>query len=130
MKVIDLCDIAGTDRDVKCPRGGFTSVRFLLAKDGMGFSLHRTFVPRGEAQIWHYKNHLEACYCVKGYAVLTNLETGDRHFITADMMYALDKHDLHSFQAIEDTVLISVFNPPVTGKEVHGEDHSYEVCDE
>lgn len=127
MKVIDLNDIAGTERDVHCPNGGFNSVRFLLAKDGMGFSLHRTFVPRGPAQIWHYKNHLEACYCVSGYAILTNLSNGDRHFITADTMYALDNHDIHSFQAIEDTLLISVFNPPVTGTEVHGKDHSYAV---
>jgi L-ectoine synthase len=40
-------------------------------------------------------------------------------------MYALDKHDVHYVKALEDTVLISVFNPPVTGREVHDADGSY-----
>lgn len=112
---------------VKCPQGGFVSERFLLAKDGMGFSLHRTLIPKGEPQHWHYKNHLEACYCVSGGGRLVNLKTRQEFVITPDTLYALDEHDDHTFQALEDTVLISVFNPPVTGKEVHQEDGSYKA---
>jgi len=112
---------------VKCPRGGFVSERFLLAADGMGFSVHRTFIPRGSPQVWHYKNHLEACYCVSGRARLTNLDTGEWWLILPDTLYALDRHDRHEFFAFQDTVLISIFNPPVVGDEVHGEDGSYEL---
>lgn len=126
MKVIGMADLAGTDREVKCPRGGFTSYRALLAKDGMGFSLHKTVIPEGRPQHWHYKNHLEACYCVSGGGVLRNLSSGARYLIAPDMLYVLDKHDDHTFEAWRDTVLISVFNPPVIGNEVHGEDGSYE----
>lgn len=125
MKVISITNIVGTSRDVHCPKGGFNSQRLLLASDGMGFSLHKTIIPAGEPQRWHYKHHLEACYCVEGYGVLRNLSTGEEHEIRPGVLYALDQHDDHTFQALEETVLISVFNPPVTGAEVHREDGSY-----
>ena len=127
MKVIRHSDLQGTEREVHCPNGGFTSYRYLLAKDGMGFSLHRTVVPRGNPQHWHYKNHLEACLCISGGGTLTNLATGQWFTIFPGTMYALDKHDDHTFEAHDETVLICVFNPPVTGVEVHGEDGSYEA---
>lgn len=127
MKVIRNKDVAGTKREVHCPQDGFVSFRYLLAQDGMGFSVHRTEIPKGEPQHWHYKNHLEACYCVSGTGWLTNLKTRDKFYIKPGTLYALDDHDDHTFQALEDVVLISVFNPPVTGEEVHGEDGSYDA---
>ncbi len=127
MKVIHLQEIEDTDREVHCPKNGFTSFRFLLAKDGMGFSLHKTVIPIGPPQHWHYKNHLEACYCISGRGLLTNLDTGNLYAIKPDTLYVLDQHDDHTFEAFEDTVLISIFNPPVTGQEVHQEDGSYEL---
>jgi len=125
MNVIRNKDVAGTKREVRCPNGGFVSFRYLLEKDGMGFSLHRTEIPKGSPQHWHYKNHLEACYCVSGRAWLSNLKTGEKFYIKPGTMYALDQHDDHTFEALEDVVLISVFNPPVTGNEVHQKDGSY-----
>lgn len=127
MKVVRLDDIRGSCREVHCPNGGFTSFRFLLARDSMGFSLHKTVIPAGPPQHWHYKNHLEACYCISGKGLLTNYRTGQYWAIYPDVCYVLDKHDDHTFEALEDTVLISVFNPPVTGTEVHLHDGSYAV---
>lgn len=127
MKIVTAQSTIGTDRDVKCPKGGFTSLRMLLAKDGMGFSVHKTIVPEGEPQHWHYTRHLEACYCVSGKGLLKNLETGLEYFIKPDTLYVLDNHDDHTFQALEDVVLISIFNPPIVGNEVHGEDGSYQL---
>lgn len=126
MKVIASKNIEGTEREVRCPRGGFTSLRLLLAKDGMGFSVHETRIPAGEPQHWHYKNHVEACYCVSGYGELINLATNERFTIGPGTLYALDQHDNHTFEAWEDVVLISIFNPPVKGTEVHDADGSYE----
>ena len=111
--------------EVKCPKKGFTSYRYLTKKDKMGFTLTKTVIPKGETQIWHYKNHLEACICIKGYGILTDLTTNKQYEITKDVMYALNKHDKHSFIADEETILICVFNPPLKGKEVHKEDGSY-----
>ena len=90
---------------------GCTSIRLLTSADNMGFSVNKTMVPKGAPQHWHYKHHLEACYCVSGKGVLTSFETGDCFTIEPETMYVLDKHDDHTFQAIKDTVLISIFNP-------------------
>lgn len=130
MKVVRFNDLRGTDREVQCPNEGFISYRYLLAKDGMGFSLHATFIKKGEPQHWHYTNHLEACLCQHGHGELVNLTTGERHNITSGDCYILDDHDDHTFQAHENTLLICIFNPPVTGREVHRADGSYAAAGE
>ncbi len=124
MKIQRINQLFDTDREVRGE--GFISVRALLEKDGMGFSMHKTIIPTGGPHHWHYKNHLEACYCIKGRGILTDLKTGTQHIITPDVVYVLNDHDDHTFEALEDTVLISVFNPPVKGNEVHDKDGSYE----
>lgn len=106
---------------------GFESVRLVTKSDNMGYSVNKTIIPKGTKEIWHYTRHVESCYCIKGSGILTNLETQERHKISVDTVYNLDKHDRHEFEAIEDVVLISIFNPPLTGHEVHGEDGSYEL---
>lgn len=130
MKVISIHKIAGTEREVKCPNGGFISYRFLLASDKMGFSLHKTVIPVGKPQHWHYKHHLEACYCVSGWGVLKNLKTGREYMVQEDYVYVLDEHDDHTFQALQPTTLISIFNPPVHGLEVHDKDGSYRLMED
>lgn len=126
MKVITLDHVLEKKQDVHCPEGGFVSYRYLLEKDGMGFALMKTMIPHGEQRHWHYTKHQEACFCVSGYGILTNIDTGMVYEIKPDTCYALDNHDDHLFQAITDVVLISVFNPPLKGNEVHKEDGSYE----
>lgn len=125
MVVRTIGEIIGTEREVHGE--GFTSLRLLLARDGMGFSVHKTVIPKGGPYHWHYTHHLEACYCVQGSGILTNLETRKTYAIIPDTIYVLDNHDDHTFQALSDTVLISIFNPPVTGQEVHNADGSYSL---
>lgn len=125
MVVRTIDEIRGTEREVHGE--GFTSLRLLLARDGMGFSVHKTVIPKGGPYHWHYTHHLEACYCVEGSGILTNLETGKTYAIIPDTIYVLDKHDDHTFRALSDIVLISIFNPPVTGQEVHNADGSYSL---
>lgn len=125
MKVIDFNDLKGTEREVDCPNGGFKSLRILLESDKMGYTMTRTSVPKGKPQRWHYKNHLETCYCIKGHGVLTDEKTGKKYKVKPGIAYVLDKHDPHTFHATSDCVLICVFNPPLTGREVHRKDGSY-----
>lgn len=124
MKVIKTNELPA-ERVVECPKGGFTSNRILLEEDCMGYTMTKTVVHPGERQHWHYKNHLESCYCVSGKALLTNAKTGEYWEIAPDTTYVLDQHDEHYFDAKEETVLICVFNPPLHGREVHSEDGSY-----
>lgn len=127
MKVIKAAELS-QDRQVKFHSG--VSNRFLLESDGMGYTLTKTVIEPGKRVFQHYKNHLESCYCVKGRALLVNASTGEEHIIEPDVAYALDQHDPHYFEAYEETVLICVFNPPLTGKEIHREDGSYSLPDE
>lgn len=128
MKIVNALELHGTEREVECPKGGFTSIRMLVKKDGMGFGMTRTTVhPTEDFQLWHYKNHLEACYCIKGKGVLKDSH-GRKHDIKPGVLYALDNHDKHWFKAVGGScILICVFNPPLIGREVHGEDGSYEL---
>jgi L-ectoine synthase len=123
-------DVAGTFREVHCSRGGFVSYRYILKRENMGFGLHRTEIPKGDWQHWHYKHHKEACYCVSGDGLLKSATTGEIFKISPGVCYVLDKHDDHFFKALTDVVLISVFNPPVVGTEVHNEDGSYSKGDQ
>ena len=124
MKVVRIEDLRGTDQEVKSP-AGWTSVRFLLKKDGMGFSFHETTFPPGlKFDMW-YKHHLEAVYCYQGRGKLTNRDTGEQFVIEPGTLYALDAHDRHTLEAEEELKLVCAFNPPVTGREIHDEDGAY-----
>lgn len=127
MKIVRINELIDTEREVY--GNGFISIRGLLEKDGMGFSVHKTIIPNsgGKKYHWHYTQHLEACYCIKGKGIITDLSTGIKHLITPDVIYVLDNHDDHTFEALEDTILISIFNPPVKGTEIHNEDGSYSI---
>lgn len=126
MKVIRTAELP-EDRVVHCPKGGFTSNRILLESDNMGYTMTKTVVHPGMVNRWHYKHHLESCYCVSGSGLLINERTTEYFAIAPDTTYVLDKNDPHTFEALEETVLICVFNPPLTGREVHQADDSYAV---
>jgi len=126
MKVININSLE-SERVVNCPKGGFTSNRILVESDGMGYTMTKTVVHPGEKQFWHYRNHLESCYCVSGTGTLTNASTTEQFDIGPDVTYVLDHNDPHFFEAHEEVVLICVFNPPLKGDEVHGDDGSYKT---
>lgn len=125
MKILTPEMMDGSEREVKCPKGGFVSRRMLLESDGMGYTITHTTITPGMRQRWHYKNHLESCYCLKGSGILTEESTGNTHRILPGIMYVLDKNDAHWFIADVEVQLLCIFNPPLKGKEVHQEDGSY-----
>lgn len=125
MIVRTLNEIIGTENDVTAETGTWVSRRLLLKKDGMGFSFHDTTIFAGtETLIW-YKHHLEAVYCVAGEGEIEVLETGEVFKIKDGTMYALNGHERHHLRAFSDLRMICVFNPPLTGREVHDKDGVY-----
>lgn len=124
MKVINTKELP-KNKIVECPKGGFVSNRILLESDNMGYTMTKTIIPVNGKQFWHYKNHLESCYCISGKGILTNAITNEEFTIEPDITYVLDKNDPHYFEALEEVTLICVFNPPLKGQEVHKEDGSY-----
>ncbi len=128
MIVRDFNELKDTERAVS--DAGWTSVRMLLADDGMGFSFHITTLQAGSEHEFHYKHHFESVYCMAGKGSITDLATGKTYAIQPGVMYALDQHDKHRIKADEDLVMACCFNPPVTGKEIHREDGSYAPAEE
>lgn len=104
---------------------GWSSVRLLLKDDGMGFSFHITTIEAGAELEMCYKNHLESVYCIAGEGSITDLAAGEEHAVRPGVMYALDRHDRHVLRAASEMTMACVFNPPVTGREVHGPDGAY-----
>tara|TARA_R110002167_G_scaffold89012_1_gene239935 strand:+ start:16749 stop:17135 length:387 start_codon:yes stop_codon:yes gene_type:complete len=106
------------------------SVRMLLANDKMGFSFHITTIYAGTETPMHYQQHLESVYCMSGKGRLVNRDDGKEFEIVPGTLYILDKHDRHTLFAEEELSLACVFNPPITGKEVHNSEGSYPLVSE
>lgn len=121
VRCLDGC--VGSEREVSGPT--WTSRRLLLKNDRMGFSLHDTILHAGTVTEMEYKHHLEAVYCIAGDGELESLVTGERWPITVGTVYALDQHDRHRLHAHSELRMVCVFNPPLTGAEVHGPDGAY-----
>ena len=118
-------EISGTDRDVTSEDGNWTSKRIILGGDGVGFSFHETVIQPGTVNEFHYANHVEAVWLVEGEGTLTNRETGETHPLAPGTMYLLNNHDRHTVEPRTLMRMLCVFNPPVTGREVHDENGVY-----
>ena len=123
MIVRTLAEVAGTARDVEAPT--WRSRRLLLAKDGCGFSLHDTVIHAGTTTDMWYANHLEAVYCIEGSGELEDRETGETWRLEPGTMYVLDGHEKHTVRAETQLRMVCVFDPPVTGDEVHDSNGVY-----
>ncbi|MPV48621.1 L-ectoine synthase [Pseudactinotalea sp. HY160] len=123
MIVTNIEDFDETDRDIVTEN--WRSRRMILAREKVGFSLHETTIFAGTTSTFHYQNHVEAVYCVGGSGRITNLETGEVHELRDGSLYLLNGHEKHTLQADEEMRMVCVFNPPVTGREVHDENGVY-----
>lgn len=130
MIVRKLEDILGSNEEVD--GGNWVSRRLLLARDRMGFSMHDTVIRAGTETHIHYVNHLEAVYCVAGHGEVETVADGRTWPIAEGTIYALDRHDEHYLRADpgSDLRLVCVFNPPLTGREIHDESGVYPLLTE
>lgn len=128
MIVRNYRDARETERRVDSE--GWNSVRLLLKGDGMGFSFHITTIYAGAELEIHYKNHFESVYCMSGEGSIEDIATGQVHSISPGVMYALDKHDRHILRGKTEMVMACVFNPPVSGAEVHDDSGAYPILEE
>ena len=62
MIVRTLTELDGTERDVRAET--WRSRRFVLSREGVGFSFHDTVLYAGTDTSMWYANHIEAVYCV------------------------------------------------------------------
>jgi L-ectoine synthase len=129
MIVIHLENVLGTPAEVDTE--GWTSRRLIYREAGMGYSVNDTIIKPGAELEMEYRNHLETVYCIEGEGEITDLATGQTHDIRPGTLYALNHHDRHVLRANRGTHLrmVCVFNPPLTGREVHDESGAYALAE-
>ncbi|HET7370608.1 MAG TPA: ectoine synthase [Gammaproteobacteria bacterium] len=130
MIVKQLEDLSNTEDHIDTET--WESRRFILKKDGMGFSMHETIIKAGtETHMW-YQNHLEAVYCIEGEGEIETVADGKVYPIKVGTLYALNEHDEHYLRANKGTHMrmVCVFNPPCTGREIHDERGVYPLLDD
>lgn len=128
MIVRHLDDISDTDADITTEN--WRSRRIVLAKDRVGFSLHETVLKPGTVNEFWYANHIEAVFITEGEGDITDVATGEVHELRPGSMYLLDQHDKHVLRPRTQMRTVCVFNPPVTGREVHDENGVYPLIKE
>ncbi|MFT0547799.1 MAG: ectoine synthase [Pseudaminobacter sp.] len=124
MIVRNVKDVIGTEHEIKTDN--WLSRRVLLKKDGMGFSFHETVIFPGTETHIHYQNHLEAVWCVEGDGEIETIADGKKYALGPGVVYALDENDEHWLRGGKEPLrVICVFNPPLTGDEVHDKEGVY-----
>ena len=126
MIVRTLNDLKQSGRYAEKP-GHWSSARYLLRDDQVGFTVTQTTVAAGSSLDMQYKNHIEANLIIEGEATVTDLENQREYQLSAGSMYTLDKHDRHRLQAKTDLTIVCIFTPALVGTETHDADGSYPI---
>ena len=127
MIVRSLDNLIDTPRDVRGE--AWASRRFLLAEDGVGFTLTETSIVAGSEQVLWYKHHVEANYVIEGEGEVENVETGEVFALAPGSIYVLDQYEKHRLKAFTAMRLVCVFTPALTGRETHDADGAYAPAD-
>lgn len=128
MIVRTIDEITDTDADIRSEN--WRSKRIVLAKEGVGFSVHETTLYAGTVNQFWYANHIEAVFIVEGEGEITDLATGETHQLAPGSLYLLNNHDKHEVRPRTQMRTVCVFNPPITGREIHDEDGVYPLVTE
>lgn len=128
MIVRTIDEITDTDADIQSEN--WRSKRIILAKEGVGFSVHETTLYAGTVNQFWYANHIEAVFIVEGEGEITDLATGETHQLAPGSLYLLNNHDKHEVRPRTQMRTVCVFNPPITGRETHDENGVYPLVAE
>lgn len=129
MIVKHLDDVIGTKDDVDTE--GWNSRRLIFKDAGVGYSVNDTIIKPGAELEMEYRNHLETVYCIEGEGEIQEAANGKVHPIRPGTIYVLNNHDRHFLRANRGTHMrmVCVFNPPLTGREVHDETGAYALSE-
>ena len=86
MIVRNLKSLTGTDRRVASHSSN--STRFLLADDGMGYSLNLTEIEAGLEIEMRYDHHFETVYCISGTGSIVDMATRGSSYWPGDALRA------------------------------------------
>ena len=128
MIVRTLEEVTDTDRDVKTPT--WRSRRLVLAEENPGFSLHETVLDAGSVNDFWYANHIEAVFITEGEGELYDKDNDKTYKLASGSIYVLNGNEKHQLRPRTQMRTVCVFNPPVTGREVHDEHGVYPLITE
>jgi len=129
MIVRTTAEITDTERDITSEDGNWRSKRIILGGDKVGFSFHETTIEAGSVNEFHYANHVEAVWLVEGTGKLIDLDNDKVYELGPGSMYLLNGHERHRVEPDTEMRMLCVFNPPVTGREVHDENGVYPLVE-
>jgi len=112
-KTVD--DLVGTERDAN--GDGWKSRRFLIAEDGLPFSVHETTVAAGTELRFCYENHSETVYCIEGRASVEDVAQNTILPIEPGTFYSVGIGDDHILRIEQTTKFLCIFEPPLKGRE-------------
>lgn len=125
MIVRTLDDITGTERDVEPDNKQWRSKRIVLGDDRVGFSVHETVLQPGTVNDFWYANHIEAVFITEGEGELYDKDNDVTYQLKPGSIYVLNGNEKHQLRPATLMKTVCVFNPPVTGREVHDENGVY-----
>ena len=125
MFVKTVGDVRNAGQELELADGAVVSTRYLTAADNLGFSLHGVRLRAGASlELW-YKHHWEANLILEGSLDVTDHASGETHRLEHGTLYLVGPTDRHRIATRNGVHLISVFNPPLTGRESHDEDGAF-----
>lgn len=90
---------------------------FITKDDQVGFSYAAVRLKPGYRADHTYKHHTTASLVLEGVLEVTDQGTGEVHRLGPGGLYSAGPRDPHRLHAVDAVHMISVFNPPLTGKE-------------
>jgi len=105
--------------------GVWSSARYLLRDDRVGFTVTQTTLAPGACQEMEYRHHIEANLIIEGQGEVTDLTTGATYPLGPGSMYTLDKHERHLIKTTTQMRIVCIFTPALVGPETHDEHGSY-----
>lgn len=108
-------DLIGTEREAL--GDGWKSRRFLIAEDGLPFSVHETTVAAGTELRFNYQHHSETVYCIEGKASIEEVATGRILPIEPGTFYSVGIGDDHILRIEQECRFLCVFEPALLGRE-------------
>lgn len=125
MIVRTLDEITDTERDVEPDNKQWRSKRIVLANDKIGFSVHETVLQPGTVNDFWYANHIEAVFVTEGEGEVYDKDNDVTYTLAPGSIYVLNGNEKHQVRPKTLMKTVCVFNPPVTGREVHDEHGVY-----
>ncbi len=119
-------ELRAAGQEMVVANGQARTVRVLTKSNGLGFSFSAVNFAAGASTVLWYKHHWEANYIVSGTGLVEDLTSGESWKLEPGTLYNVGPRDRHRLSAETDLHLLSVFCPPLEGKEQHDADGSLE----